>query len=108
MKKFDADYLLLNEMYEDPYFPEFLVDKVKALILPVISLLETGETALEVIQEHLDTMTRGINDLCEEFEENDSEIETVARDSIARTVIDILAWFHIEIDIEDALAQREW
>ena len=108
MKKFDPSYKLLEEMYEDPYFPPFLVDKVKALILPVIDTLEAGETDTAAVQEKLDTMTLGINDLCEEFEENDSEIETMARESIAQTVMDILAWFDIEIDIEDALAEREW
>jgi len=108
MKKFDPSYVLLKDMYEDSYFPVFMVDKVKDLILPVIELLENGENDVTVIQNSLDVMTVGINDLCEEFEENDSEIETVARDSIAQTVMDILAWYHIEIDIEDALAQREW
>ena len=106
--KFDPNYQLLQEMYEDDYFPVFLVDRVKMLILPVIELLENGEREMAVIQGALDTMTLGINDLCEVFEENDSEIETCARESIAQTVMDILAWFDIEIDIEDALAEREW
>ena len=29
MKAFDSNYQLLDEMYEDEYFPDFLVDKVK-------------------------------------------------------------------------------
>ena len=108
MKKFDPSYKLLEDMYEDPYFPPFLVDKVKMQILPVIDALENGETDVSVIQNKLDAMTLGINDLCEEFEDNDSEIETMARESIAQSVMDILEWFNIEIDIEDALAEREW
>ena len=28
MKKFDKNYKLLKEMYEDDYYPVFLVDKV--------------------------------------------------------------------------------
>ncbi len=43
-----------------------------------------------------------------EFEENDSEIETVARDSIAVTVDYILHWFGIDIDTETALRERDW
>lgn len=43
MKKFDADYAMLKDMYEDEYFPDFLVDKVKARMQDVIDLLETGE-----------------------------------------------------------------
>lgn len=32
MKKFDPNYVLLKEMYNDEYYPAFLVDKVKAEI----------------------------------------------------------------------------
>lgn len=86
MKKFDENYILLEEMYDDGYFPNFLVNKIKGLIEEIITYLEAGETDIERIQQKLDDMTVGINDLQEEFEENDSEIETVARDSIAVTV----------------------
>ena len=30
MKAFDSNYNLLDEMYQDEYYPDFLVDKVKA------------------------------------------------------------------------------
>ena len=53
-------------------------------------------------------MTLAINDLQEEFEENDSEIETGARDSIGETVEYILKWFDIDLDVEDAIGQRDW
>lgn len=108
MKTFDKDYILLQEMYNDGYFPNFLVDKIKASITTFIVFLETGERPLLAIQEKLDEMTLYINDLQEEFEENNSEIETVARDSIGTTVAYILDWFQIEIDIEDAIGLREW
>ena len=29
MKKFDANYYMLEDMYEDDYYPTFLVDKIK-------------------------------------------------------------------------------
>lgn len=108
MKKFDENYKLLAEMYRDGYFPDFLVDKVRALIQNVIGFLETGERDLCKIQKKFDEMTLAINDLEEEFEENDSELETVARDSIAVTVMYILKWFDIDIDAEDALGARDW
>ena len=59
--------------------PDFLVDKIKDELQKVIDLLESGETDTEVIQETLDEAVCGINDLQDEFYENDSEIETVAR-----------------------------
>ena len=86
MKAFDPNYKLLDEMYQDNYYPTFLVDKVKDELQKVIDLLESGETDTEVVQETLDEAVCGINDLQEEFDEHDSEIETVARECIAATV----------------------
>lgn len=108
MKKFDEDYELLEDMYRDEYFPDFLVDKVKALIQEVICLLETGERDLEKIQDKFDEIILEINELEDEFEENDSEIETAARESIGETVEYILKWFDIDIDVEEAIREREW
>ncbi len=108
MKEFDKNYELLAVMYKDEYFPCFLVDKVKELIQNVIDFLETGERNAEKVQSKFDEMTLAINDLEEEFEENDSELETVARDSIGETVAYILKWFDLDLDVEDAIREREW
>ncbi len=108
MKVFDPNYKLLDEMYRDEYFPDFLVDKVKDELQKVIALLESDETDAEVIQEKLDEVIIAINDLQEEFDENDSEIETVARDCIGETVGYILEWFGIPIDVEEAIRERDW
>ncbi len=108
MRSFDTGYKLLEEMYQDEYFPNFLVDKVKAELQNVIDLLEKGETGKTIIQEKLDSAVRAINDLQDEFDENGSEIETVARDSIGKTVGYILEWFGIPIDVEEAVRERDW
>ena len=108
MKKFDTNYQLLDEMYQDEYYPNFLVDKVKDELQKVIDLLESGETNTETVQEKMDEVVCAINDLQEEFDENDSEIETVARDCIGVTVEYILEWFGIPIDIEEAIRERDW
>ena len=108
MKTFDHNYKLLDEMYQDDYYPTFLVDKVKDELQKVIDLLESGETDIEVIQNTLDEAVCGINGLQVEFFENDSEIETVARDCIGVTVDYILKWFGIPIDMEEAIRERDW
>ena len=108
MKVFDTNYKLLDEMYQDEYYPNFLVDKVKDELQKAINLLETGETDTEIIQKKLDEAICAINDLQEEFDENDSEIETVARDCIGETVGCILGWFGIPIDVEEAIRERDW
>ena len=98
MKAFDPNYKLLDEMYQDDYYPAFLVDKVKDELQKVIDLLESGETNTDAVQETLDEAVCDINDLQEEFDEHDSELETVARECIAATVAYILEWFNIPID----------
>ncbi len=108
MKKLSPDFKYLEEMYNDSYFPNFLVDKVKEQIVKVVSFLESGTHTNDEIQVKLDEMTLAINDLQEEFDQNASEIETAARDSIGTTVEDILTFFEIEIDIETAIQERDW
>ncbi len=63
MKKFDENYELLAAMYQDGYFPDFLVDKIKVLLQNVIVLLETEEKNLEIMQDKFDEMTLAINDM---------------------------------------------
>lgn len=108
MKSFDPNYRLLDGMYRDEYFPDFLVDRVKEELQKVIALLETGETDTGVIQAKLDETVHTINDLQEEFDENGSEIETATRDCIGENVGYILNWFAIPIDAEEAIREREW
>lgn len=108
MKAFDKNYKLLDKMYQDKYYPDFIVNKVKDEIQKVIELLENGETDIEIIQGKLDEAVCAINDLQEEFWDNNSEIETMARDCIGETVVYMLDWFNILIDVEEALRERDW
>ena len=108
MSEFDADYQPLYEMYDDEYFPDFLVDKIKAELDKVEAVLAGGEKDTAIIQQYFDTMTRAINDLEAEFDANDSEIETVARESIGEAVDYLLQKYRIAIDLEEALREREW
>ena len=108
MKKFDNSYELLNSMYSDQYYPDKCVDKVKAEIQKVINFLEIVPSDKECIQEKFDQMTMAINDLQDDFDENGSEIETVARESICDAVQYILTWFEIDIETEDAVCERDW
>lgn len=102
------EIIFLKGMYQDSYYPKFLVDKIKDLLEQIVRYLEQGPRPLEDIQVKFDEITRAINDLEDEFLKHDSEIETVARDSIALTVMDILDVYNVKLDIEDALREREW
>jgi len=85
MSKFN-EKLYLEGMYSDDYFPNFLVDKVKAALAEAVGVLESGERNVDKLQEHFDHAVKKVNDLQDEFYDNDSDIETGARDSIALTV----------------------
>ncbi|MEC1176986.1 DUF5713 family protein [Metasolibacillus meyeri] len=102
------EIIYLKDMYQDNYYPTFLVDKIKVLLEGGVHYLEQGSRSLEEIQAKFDQITLAINDLEDEFYEHNSELETVARDSIAETVIEILQAYNIELDVEDALREREW
>lgn len=102
----EKDYLV--DMYRDEYYPKFLVDKIKLILKNVVTILEKGERNLEHIQSEFDRATIAINELEDEFEGHDSELETVARESIAETVGIILDTYNIEIDLEDAIRERDW
>ena len=56
----------------------------------------------------MDEVVCAINDLQNEFGENDSEIETVTRDCIRETVGYILEWFGIPIGTEEAIRELDW
>ncbi|EAW7185172.1 DUF5713 family protein [Listeria monocytogenes] len=103
-----AEIKYLEGMYQDSFFPTFLVDKLKQYMFDTVQFLEQGNHDTEAIQAKFDEMTLAINDLQDEFYENESELETGARDSIAETIIPILAHYKIDIDIEELLREREW
>ena len=79
-----SSYQFLTEMYEDDYFPTFLVDKCKAIL---IALCESIEVEMPRDVDGLLKLTHAavesINQLEAEFEENDSELETAARETRA-------------------------
>jgi hypothetical protein len=107
MEKFNEE-LYLVDMYRDKYFPNFLVDKIKNLLREGVQLLENGERDMEKIQKKFDEITIGINNLEDEFYENDSEIETGARESIGQTLRDIIKHFNLSIDDETLMRERDW
>lgn len=73
-----------------------------------LSFIEEGNHSKDEIQSSFDMMTLGINELEDEFGENESEIETGARESIGDTIDKILTYFNIDIEIEEAIREREW
>ena len=75
-------------MYADPYFPDVLVDKVKASLLAACERIEWEKPSnLAGPYRITHAATEEINQLAQEFEDSGSEIETAARDAIGEEFI---------------------
>ena len=100
----------LTEMYRDSYFPNFMVDKVKAILTGLCEKIEEKKPQNpEELLLLTHTATEMINDLQEEFEENGSEIETAAREAIADDFDFIVKTYGFDqVDIEDVIEPRDW
>lgn len=105
---FPTDYIFCKEMIEDSYYPKELVKSIQNMFNELVNWLRSSQLTYGQIQERMDKITLDINDLALEFYERDSEIETVARESIAQTVIDIFDWYDIDIHVEHAIRNRDW
>jgi len=102
------DYSFLTDMYADGYFPPTLVDTVKAILMGVCEKIEATKPSLEGLYEITHAATEEINDLQEAFEDQDSEIESVARDVIAGDFAFIAETYGYEADTEELIAPRDW
>ncbi|MFN8437434.1 MAG: DUF5713 family protein [Cytophagales bacterium] len=104
------NYAFLNEMYQDEYFPNHCVDMAKEILIDLCFQIESEKPAsLEDLYKLTHAATEKFNNLAEVFYENDSEIETVARDCIGSDfefVVD--SYGYTDADTEELIAPREW
>ena len=100
----------LRDMYNDGYFPDFLVDKIKSILISVCLDIESKKPdSDEALFEITHAAVEKINELQEEFEENDSELETGDREAMGSDFDFIVRTYgFVEVDIEDVIAPREW
>lgn len=103
------NHSFLKGMYEDSYFPDHLVDKGTDILVSLCAQIEAQQPQdLEELYQLTHAATDAFNDLQEEFEDNDSEIETVARDCIGQDFDFIAQAYGFEADVEELIATREW
>lgn len=100
----------LAEMFEDDYFPPFLVDKIKAILIKLCEQIESKKPQDEkALLKLTHAATEKINDLADEFEENDSELETGAREAMGAEFEFIVRSYGFEdVDIEKVIEPRDW
>ena len=103
------DYPFLQEMYGDDYFPNVLVNKGRQILIRLCERIEEVKPKDNAALFRLTyAATEDFNALNEKFQENDSEIETVARDAIAKDFEFIMKAYGFEADLEEAIAPRDW
>lgn len=109
MKK-DFTKKLLEEMYDDTFFPDFLVDKINEVLLEMCKEIEEKKPkSLEKLYVITHAQTEKINDIADEFYENGSEIETAARDCIGMAFSEIASYYDFnDADDEELIEPREW
>lgn len=105
-----AAHSFLQDMYRDQYYPNHLVEKGENILRELCVQLEANPPAsLEALYEVTQAATERFNDLEEDFNEADSEIETVARECIAGDFATIAEAYGYEgYDIEELIATRDW
>ena len=103
------NHSFLEEMYQDSYFPDFLVDKCKLILVDLCFDIESQKPqSLEELYVLTQAATDKFNDLQDEFYENDSEIETAARENIAMDFEFISKAYGFKADAEELIATRDW
>ncbi|MER6910564.1 DUF5713 family protein [Streptomyces sp. NPDC000594] len=105
-----AEYPFLGLLYEDPYFPDEVLDRGRGILLRLCERIEAEHpadlTALYVLTH---AATEEFNALEAEFEAAGSEIETVAREEIGESFWAVaMAYGFTDADAEELIATREW
>lgn len=100
----------LAAMFKDSYFPKPQVEKGKQILIALCERIEAEKpTDLAALYALTHAATEQFNDLAEEFEENDSEIETAARECICADVSVIAAAYGFaDADHEELTVPRDW
>lgn len=99
----------LSEMQRDSYFPAHLVQKGQQILIRLCETIEAQRPAnLDALYALTHAATDEFNALADEFADNDSEIETAARDSIGADFAVIAAAYGFEADSEELIATRDW
>lgn len=103
------DRVMLSAMYADDYYPKYLVDECKGIMLQLCHRIESEKPKdLDALYAMTHEATERLNGLQEAFEENDSELETGAREALGEEFAVIAKAYGFEADVEEMIAPREW
>lgn len=104
-----TSYTFLDEMMRDSYFPNDIVEMGVDALIHLCEEIERLDPSLQDAYRLTHATTERFNALGELLEERGSEIETAARECIAADIDAILtAYGYEDIDLEEAIAPRDW
>lgn len=104
------NHKFLAEMYNDNYFPKHLVEKGISILMKLcLEIEKVKPDNLPMLYQLTHAATDQFNELQEEFYENESEIETAARECIASDFEFIAKTYGFQdADIEELIETRDW
>jgi len=103
------DHGFLNSMINDDYFPnELVLEGIYILKQLCIEIEYEEPKTLEELYALTHKSTEKFNQLDEKLQDNDSEIETMAREWIAEEFGLIALSYGFDADLEDLIAPRNW
>mgnify|MGYP000025458311 FL=1 len=85
-----------------------MIDKIKYLLEDFINFVEQKPKNMADVGDKIYDLIQNANSLQYEFLDNDSEYDNIAREYLIRNLEYIIQWFHLPINLEEALAEREW
>lgn len=103
----------LADMYQDDYYPTHLVAKIEQILLAMCEQIEANPpTTIEEFCTYSHPAVEAINELEDEFDEHNSELETVARECMGGDFATIARAYGFENltgdELEHIIAPREW
>ncbi|GAA3982287.1 hypothetical protein GCM10023085_75670 [Actinomadura viridis] len=105
-----AGHAFLKALYEDPYFPDHVLDKGRGILLRLCERIEVERPSdLAALYGLTQAATEEFNLLEAEFDAAGSEIETAAREEIAEDFWFVAsAYGFADADVEKLIATRNW
>lgn len=100
---------LLTPMFEDEYYPDELVSRIKQLLLKFSEKITASSLSQTDIYSSAQEIIVQINKMKPKFEQMDSSLDDAAADYIAEAMMMVVQEAgYLDIDMEELVANREW
>jgi len=100
---------LLTPMFEDEYYPDELVSRIKQLLLQFSEKITASSLSQTDIYSSAQEIIVHINKMKPKFEQMDSSLDDAAADYIAEAMMMVVQEAgYLDIDMEELVANREW